>query len=86
MLYSLHLGAKVEMGETSSFPGKAESTRACFYFLKAVSLLTETLVLQNTCFNKIFPGYIIPLLKIEVYQFASYIRYPSDMCWRDSMA
>lgn len=50
----------------SSFPGKAESTRAYFCFLKAVSLLTVPIVLDNTCFNKIYPGYIKPLLKIEV--------------------
>lgn len=61
---------------TSSFPGRAESTRACFYFLKAVSLLTVPLVLENTCFNKIYPGYIIPLLKIEVYQFVIIYKIP----------
>lgn len=50
---------------TSFFPGRAELTGACFSFLKAVSL-TVPLVLETTCFNKKYPGYIIPLFKIEV--------------------
>lgn len=53
----------------SFFPGGAESTRTSFCFLKDVRLLTVPLVLENTCLNKICPGYIMLLLKTEVFMF-----------------
>lgn len=54
----------------SSFPGRAESTRASFCFLKAIRFLTVPLILENTSLNKIYPVYIRPLLKIGVLKFA----------------